>query len=828
MAKAMSESPSIVKKNTRDGAPRFEALRRAGISHIQDFSGKEWTDYNVHDPGVTILEQLCYALTDLAYRADFKVEDYLTQADGRIDSARQALHPPEQIFPARPTTVNDYRKLIFDAVAELDNVWLHEVTESGPGGVYRVMLRLKDDVDESRWREIADKVRLVYARHRNLCEDIGGIDIIRDLDCEIIAEIEVNGSASAADILARIYYECANQITSGIRLYPYEEALNSGKHLDEIFSGPLCTYGYIKDEELDAYTQELVVADLIAAVKEVPGVERIKGLMLEKDGVLYDTSLRSDEPGAALRLRIPDNAAGLKIKLFKDGRAMPVSMREFKARYDEISFSRRSRIHAIESMRSLYTPPRGQYRKLNEYVSIQNEFPVIYGINMYGLPASASAQDKARARQLKAYLVLFEQILANHSANLHAVDELFSTETASARSYAFQTLSKQSIHDLDAIYPDDPASVIAGIMKRYEDYAERKGRLLEYILALYGEVIPQDALKHFNAYSYSDELTEILIENKAALLKHIVDVTKDRAGAFDYSLPAWNRSNIAGLKRKLDLLLGFKHQQNRSLTLAILKRGLKLIPDDVYRNLKEGTLDLRFTALEDIEEHIHHVFRAVPAQEEPVRINIKKMRRNLDNVTFLRQGFIPQSLFTDGIQLDCYRVGSLSEDDDCQLVFRAPADNDWSYLGNFPEIQDAIEAAHALRRFLAHLNIESEGVHILEHILLRPEAGTSHDGLHIANDEDFYSFRFSVFFSAWSVRCQDKNFRMLAEDLVRRECPAHLYPDIYWLNFNQMDEFERHYREWLDEKSTLGVNADKLNGLAKRLIQFLHDLRVNR
>jgi hypothetical protein len=29
----------------------------------------EWTDANVHDPGVTVLEVLCYALTDLKYRS---------------------------------------------------------------------------------------------------------------------------------------------------------------------------------------------------------------------------------------------------------------------------------------------------------------------------------------------------------------------------------------------------------------------------------------------------------------------------------------------------------------------------------------------------------------------------------------------------------------------------------------------------------------------------------------------------------------------------------------------------------------------------------------
>jgi len=33
----------------------FETLRRSGLDHISRFSGKLWTDHNLHDPGITIL-----------------------------------------------------------------------------------------------------------------------------------------------------------------------------------------------------------------------------------------------------------------------------------------------------------------------------------------------------------------------------------------------------------------------------------------------------------------------------------------------------------------------------------------------------------------------------------------------------------------------------------------------------------------------------------------------------------------------------------------------------------------------------------------------------
>ena len=47
----------------------FASLRQEALELIPRLAGENWTDYNTHDPGITILEQVCYALTDLAYRA---------------------------------------------------------------------------------------------------------------------------------------------------------------------------------------------------------------------------------------------------------------------------------------------------------------------------------------------------------------------------------------------------------------------------------------------------------------------------------------------------------------------------------------------------------------------------------------------------------------------------------------------------------------------------------------------------------------------------------------------------------------------------------------
>lgn len=72
-------------------APDFPSLRQQAMALVCSLAGDTWTDHNAHDPGITILEQLCYALTDLGYRSQFALPDLLTRAE----------HDPGWIFPRR-------------------------------------------------------------------------------------------------------------------------------------------------------------------------------------------------------------------------------------------------------------------------------------------------------------------------------------------------------------------------------------------------------------------------------------------------------------------------------------------------------------------------------------------------------------------------------------------------------------------------------------------------------------------------------------------------------------------------------------------------------
>lgn len=46
-----------------DSSLDFAALRTEALHLLERLDGETWTDFNTHDPGITILEQLCYALS---------------------------------------------------------------------------------------------------------------------------------------------------------------------------------------------------------------------------------------------------------------------------------------------------------------------------------------------------------------------------------------------------------------------------------------------------------------------------------------------------------------------------------------------------------------------------------------------------------------------------------------------------------------------------------------------------------------------------------------------------------------------------------------------
>jgi hypothetical protein len=809
----VSELHGIKRSNHRESESSFERLREEGVTLAQAASGDRWTDYNLHDPGVTLLEQLCYGLTDIAYRVDFPIADHMSGPGDVIAFGELALHPPDVIFPCRPTTALDYRRVLLDQVEGLDDAQLTLPDHTGsaatasPAGVYRLMLRFAPLVVSGVDSRTAD-ARAAYCAHRNLCEDIdSNITTVREVNCELHGHVELNGPRDGAEVLADIYDRCARVIAQTPVYRSAGELIRRGQTVEETFTGPRTPNGIIDEPWNADAPQRLFVSTLAALMESIEGVGSVHRLALQRQDAEYETdSLPLRGVDWALRLHVPRNDSEARagtIQLTRRGKPIMVAADQIYDKYEKLQARARAQGTRVGGGASEATPgvgvpetdlgyelPKGTYRDLQLYRSVQEHFPPIYHLGRHALPEHASLGERAQVKQLKAYLLLFEQMIANAAARVQHLRELL-TVAAPARTAWWQGLGDDSVPGIEALYRghQSPEQVAATAFAPFDRYIERKNRALDHLLGLHGETYAQNSLRQFYSHTSPDEIDVLLLQNKVAYLRDIVELNRDRAGAFNYGQTAWNADgNCSGFHKRVCVLLGFPPARIRPLTEALRRQRRRLTTQRPEREPRG--------AAESVTPD--HIRRSVPAGYRTRVHSHAEIERHLGRVHWLRSTDIPAAFFRAGAHADRYHVLALGGRR--RLLLGPDEDDHWWNLGDeFATDDEALRAADSVRYFLRRLNELSEGLHVVEHVLLRPfGTGVGHARLRVP--ADFYTFRLTVVLPAWTVRTHQQSFRAFAEETIEINCPAHIVPRVLWLDYAEMAAFEYLYEAWLEAK----------------------------
>ncbi|MGL4597794.1 MAG: hypothetical protein ACRCYO_09705, partial [Bacteroidia bacterium] len=601
---------TIPKVPTLDTSENYELLRQEGLKWIEKLSGKVWTDYNTHDPGITTLELLCYAITDLGYRTSFDMADLLTPAPESGEDPMHDFYTAAEILPVNPTTMNDLRKLIID-VKGVKNAWITKAnttevpiytepnkhrltTDFSKGkhilplnGLFNVLLEFELPADGKEDDELSDEekqmrsnqrelvrseVRRKIMANRNLCEDLLGIQEVNYDDISICADIEVQSNADINKVNAAIYQIAYEYFSPQLNFYTLEEMIEKGNTIDQIFEGPRLTHGFIDSSELEESTlrNELHVSDLYNSIMDLPEVVAIKSFKLLR----YITGKKPEEAAWTMPIR-PLRAPRLsrtKSKLIFYKGFLP-----FMAKADDVRKEFVKRIQNARRFRKVghkddIELPTGRYRELEDYFPVQNDFPITYGIGTVGLPDTVSDTRKAQAKQMKAYLLIFEQILTNYLAQLAGVGKLFSsnqtidrrTLTISGKSYFSQALKDiDGLEDLLRFpnYQDD----LQLLVEDEKLFSARRNKILDHLIARFCEEMTDYSMlvRHHLGESQGSRR---LISDKEALLFDYAALSRDRGKAFNYRfrLPddkenkesVWNTTNISGLKLRIGRLIG--------------------------------------------------------------------------------------------------------------------------------------------------------------------------------------------------------------------------------------------------------------------------------
>lgn len=448
MAENTENMTTVIRKNDPNFPEYFDfdILRKEGLNHIGNLSGKIWTDHNLHDPGITILETLCFALIDLGYRSRLPIEDLLTS---KQDALEDNFFTPDQILTCNPLTIIDYRKMLIE-IDGVRNVWL-EVSEDEKfelsctnstkyflNGVYKVLLELdserikefkKTKSDDEIIKKIEAEAKKRLHAHRNLAEDFDcNIQILEPLPMAICGEIILTDDAQIADVFREIIYKIQQFFSPDVPFYTLQDLLEKGKPIEDIFAGrPLyeVSRGFIDTDELAEMKRHKTIClsdiyHIILAIKGVRAANDLKLCTCEGGEIGKDAWEFSLENTQVPTLSIDC----LTLKFNKNGVKISPTLNE-KEQWIGTSFHHRKA--PLPKKYLDLTIPKGTNRSdLGDYYSIQYELPKIYGIGENELPDSASDARKAQTLQLQGYLLFYDQILADYAMQMTHLRTLFS------------------------------------------------------------------------------------------------------------------------------------------------------------------------------------------------------------------------------------------------------------------------------------------------------------------------------------------------------------------------------------------------------------------
>jgi hypothetical protein len=480
----------------------YEALRAEGLRLLGRLTGAQWTDHNVHDPGVTILEQLCYAITELAYRASYPIPDLLAGSD-----LAAALPGPTAVLTCDPVTEADLRKLVLDeqgvrnvVVAPHGEPELPVYHHAGTGE-----LRFLPELGDVRARplQIAGLTRVavqcdaasapaavleralarVHA-HRGLATDVT-VEQLTSQEVFVAAKIEVGPIDDPTALLVELLARIEAHLAPTVRFTALADAGEAP--WDALLAGPALRRGVVVGDPPVA-RRSVRASDILHVITDHPAVRAVRSLALATDP---DPDVCPREQWL-LELR-DDRVAALdwtsELTLMRGGLPLRVDRTRIPALRDQ-----RRAAAADLGPAEVPRPAPGRPRDLGRYRSIQAQFPAIYGLGPSAPPASAGAARLAQARQLSAYLLIFDQLLANACAQLDRVRDLLAPDAGDGPTYHSQPVSEMQLGELVRKAPDALGPWLSTLVERADqDPPGRRKRFLAHLLARFAEHVGDGA-----------------------------------------------------------------------------------------------------------------------------------------------------------------------------------------------------------------------------------------------------------------------------------------------------------------------------------------------
>lgn len=647
-----------------EGESLYTQLQRQTLEEAQRLSGKVWTDYNAHDPGVTVADIANYALAELDYKLRFAPTDYLTGKGGAFDAERFGLFSPEEVYTTAPVTTEDYRRLFFASVPGLENVWVE--CDAATGG-YTVSVSLPPfgETDENA---VVKRIGEVYNSHRNLCEHLDKVTVVQPEELEFRAELEIEPGKDATVVLARLYATILRYLAGSVSISTPEEQPFSGLSPEEWLEGSENAVRVVIPR------QQNTEYELYGKLWQVEGIRSFSTCYLMKDGEpLTDLS-------GVFSLKIPKDKEELKVTVRCENIPLPVHMEKFIGHLKSFYYTQiRSHATIGERKEKDRETPMGTYRDIFARLPIAADFPLCYRLSPDGEPSTS----------FEAYLKLYDGMTASGLEEVKGLPQLLSIRVEDA---------------------DCPSG---------RDTVTLKNRYMDFLDHLYG--VESNPVRLTEQDSYGETAGEAILR-RAVFLRQATRLIKNRAKARDITVLE-SKDNVPAVKEWFCLLLGIDPDENRSVGNVLHVNSLRLHRDDEAHRELHNEMDAML-----IGERMLDASRVEPVTETKMPQTEKERAEQYqvlhDKLDIFRNPAISGGLFRGGTRLENYRLVNV-KDTEHILAFWNEEGKYWMNLEWGTDKKVLNKYANILRRFLWKLNKECETVYIVEHsLMLEPEAFT--------------------------------------------------------------------------------------------------------
>ncbi len=682
--------------------------------------------------------------------------------------------------------------------------WLGETTAEGFVQPYRRKLALADAA-------VARAAAVLHA-HRPLDEDTCHVEVVGITDIAVCADVHLTPDADVELVQALLWYETGRYLDPPPEFRTLQEMRARGTAVEDIFNGPALRAGFLTDEGLEAtdLRRELRISDLLDRLMEIDGILGIDNLLLTAHGPdgaplagLADPAWNDGgwtfdphRTSASWRLFLPPahrprlHPALSRFTFEADG--LPFAPRQDEAEDTLVELHGRAARPKLQATDLDLPVPLGRHRDLASYHPVTNSLPTTYGIGPAGLPSSASTERRAQALQLKAYLMVYEQLLRNAYAQLASGVQLFSLDPETLRSYFTAALT--GISDLGQVMEPAADAAAADLVETPAAFLERRNRFLDHLLARFGESFARHGLLMSDLAGHSRAQHE-LAGDKAAFLGALPRIGRDRGKAFNRRFVPCHPDNAPGLQQRVNLLLGFPERSfhwhaHRTDTAPGFTHSLDLVEgEDVVAT---------FTPAADVDAALPALLTALAldtsaedwrlaATHEGIRLTTpgpdgKDHQEEVepsDEAEALMGALVrtQRRILARLILPDTYRVEP--EGAGWRVLLGPAADPLGAAGAPFPGRAEADAFAVGSATWAAH-----KRAIVVEHLLLRPKFPG--DALYPGDDEcgpdDAYSFLLTYVLPGWTDPFNTNiALRRFADRTILEQTPSHLVLKACWV-----------------------------------------------